>query len=188
MPFAPWSISREWEIDAPVARAWEIVSQTDKLNRAIGLPPVQVGTFDGNGPTRRVNARLYGLVPMSWEEYPFEWVRGRSYVVQRDFDRGPFVRFRAGIEVAPAGALTRVKVHAELTPRNMLVRLALPIIGWDMLRKTRAYIRGALARSSKPDATTSLPTPSDSAPPVNVRSAVSSTDMAMLRKRAAVLD
>src|SRR6185295_16011302 len=188
MSFAPWSISREWEIDAPPSRAWEVVSQTDKLNRAIGLPPVQVGTFDGAGPTRRVSARLYGLVPMSWTEYPFEWVRGQGYVVQRDFDSGPFTRFRAGIEVAPAGSRTRVKVHAELTPRNILARLALPVIGWDMIRKTQAYVRDTLAQPFPADGDAGHPISCDSVPATAVRTPASPTDAALLRQRAAALD
>ena len=186
MPLPPWSISREWEIDAPLARVWEVVAHTDKLNRAIDLPPVQVGTFDDGGLVRHVTARLYGLVSMSWVEYPFEWVRDRGYVVQRDFDRGPLTRFRGGIEVAAAGSRTRVRIHAELTPRNALGRLALPLIGHDSLRKTWTYLRRALER----------PRPPAGEPSLNAKSAKARTappgsrtraDAALLHQRAAVL-
>lgn len=185
MPFAPRSISQEWEIDAPPSLVWEAVAQTDKLNRAIGLPPVQVGAFDGESLARQVSARLFGLIPMRWTEYPFEWVRERGYVVQRDYTQGPLTRFRGGVELTPVGTGTRLRIHAELTPRNLLGRLAIPALGRDTIRKSWAYFRiciaqqlqGAPTPSRRPDrAGLSLPSPS------------TRTDGALLTRRAAALD
>ncbi len=139
MTFSPHLLSREWTIDVPPSLVWDVLAQTDKLNRAVGLPPVQPGPLDGDGIGRPVEAWLYGVIPLSWIEYPFEWVRERRYVVQRDFTRGPLVRFRGGIEVEPQGSGSRVRVFAEMTPRNLLGSIAIPLVGRLTLERTWDY-------------------------------------------------
>jgi class 3 adenylate cyclase len=142
-------MSREWTLDAPVGRVWTVLAQTDKLNRAVGLPPVRPTPMDGKDLGRRVEAWLYGVVPMSWVEYPFEWVRDRRYSVQRDYLRGPLTRFRGGVEVEPAGSGSRVRVSAELTPRNLLGLLAIPFVGRRTLNQTWDYCRKTLEREAQ---------------------------------------
>ena len=133
-------------LDAPVGRVWTVLAQTDKLNRAVGLPPVRPTPMDGKDLGRRVEAWLYGVLPMSWTEYPFEWVRDRRYAVQRDYLRGPLTRFRGGVDIEPAGQGSRIRVWAELTPRNLLGLLAIPIVGRLTLNRTWAYCRRVLEK------------------------------------------
>jgi adenylate cyclase len=87
--FATRRLTQVWETEAPADMVWDALAYTDKLNRAVGLPPVQLNPADTPVLESQVSARLAGVVPMHWIEYPFEWVRGRSYSVQRDYTRGP---------------------------------------------------------------------------------------------------
>jgi adenylate cyclase len=178
MLFSPRSMSREWTLEAPVARVWTVLAQTDKLNRAVGLPPVRPTPMDGKDLGRRVEAWLYGVVPMSWIEYPFEWVRDRRYSVQRDYLRGPLMRFRGGVEVQPAGDGSRVRVFAELTPRNLLGLLAIPLVGRTTLNRTWDYCRQALERDARTLSAPFRPLPS-------LRRG---TDEALLRERVVRLE
>ncbi len=139
MPFSPRRLTEEWEIDAPVSTVWDTLAHTDKLNRAVGLPPVQLDPADSQELGRRVNARLLGVLPASWVEYPFEWVRGHSYSVQRDYTKGPLARFRGGVEVEPAGHGSRVTLYADLTPRTLLGYVVVPLVGRKALERTREY-------------------------------------------------
>jgi class 3 adenylate cyclase len=139
MPFPPRLVIKEWDTEVPVPLVWDVLAQTDKLNRAIGLPPVENGALHGQEISRTVHARLFGFIPLHWIESPFEWVREHRYVVQRDFPSGPLRRFRGGVEVEPRGAGSRIRVFAELTPRNWLGRLAIPLVGWTALGRTWAY-------------------------------------------------
>jgi len=92
MAFAPQRVGQEWTVDAPVSVVWEVLGQTDRLNRESGLPSVQLSSFEDEEIGRRVEARLYNFLRMSWVEYPFEWERNRNYVVQRDYSTGPITR------------------------------------------------------------------------------------------------
>ncbi|MBM4134300.1 MAG: adenylate/guanylate cyclase domain-containing protein [Nitrospira sp.] len=146
MPFQPQRVEQEWIVDAPASLVWEVLGHTDRLNRDAGLPSVQVSSFEDEDIGRPVQARLYGLLPLSWVEYPFEWIRGSNYSVQRDYTKGPLARFRGGVEIEPAGSGCRVRMFAELTPRNVLGKLAIPLVGRDTMKKARAYCAKAIAR------------------------------------------
>lgn len=180
MPFSPQRISQEWEIDAPASLVWDTLAHTDKLNRAVGLPPVQPGELDGDDIGRPVEAKLYGLLPLRWIEYPFEWIKDRQYSVQRDYTKGPLVRFRGGVDVTPSGSGSLVRISAELTPRNLLGALAIPFLGRDTLRKTWDYCRKVIEqRGAQPQSPTV---------PVSRAPSKSRTDRALLTQRAARLE
>jgi class 3 adenylate cyclase len=103
-----------------VAEAWRLLADTNHLNRAIGLPAVSFSPLDGARSTftRSAHCRAFGLIPLSWKEYPFDWVRNRSYKVRREFERGPLAVLEGGIELEPAGSETTVKAFADYTPAN----------------------------------------------------------------------
>src|SRR5439155_15518221 len=86
-----------WELEASPQELWPHVSNTDRLNRACGLPAVQFTTqaaeqsggsvnrdltgsaaeAPGNPPPTRVKrtGRIQKLgLTVAWEEHPFEWI------------------------------------------------------------------------------------------------------------------
>ena len=81
---------------------WDFLSDTDRLNRAIGLPAVRFAPLpepDKKGHYRAQTSFL-GLT-LSYEEFPFEWVEGRFYRVYRRFESGPFREITGGIALHP---------------------------------------------------------------------------------------
>jgi class 3 adenylate cyclase len=107
-----------------VAEAWRLLADTNHLNRTIGLPAVTFSSPDGaRGDLSRVaQAKAFGVVPLSWTEYPFNWVRERGYRFRREFQRGPLAVVEGGIELQPVGDRVRVKAFAEYTPANLAGR------------------------------------------------------------------
>jgi hypothetical protein len=103
-----------------VEEAWRLLADTNHLNRTIGLPAVSFSPLDAaRGEfTRGAESRAFGLVQLSWTEYPFDWVRNRSYRVRREFHRGPLAVVEGGIELEPAGDRATVKAFADYTPAN----------------------------------------------------------------------
>jgi class 3 adenylate cyclase len=104
-----------------VEEAWRLLADTDHLNRTIGLPAVSFSSPGGAGGqfARTARARAFGLVQLTWTEYPFNWVRERGYRFRREFQRGPLAVVEGGIALEAAGEGVRVKAFADYTPANL---------------------------------------------------------------------
>ena len=91
-----------WDLAAPPNRLWPYVSNTERLNRAAGLPSVNYSFLSDPslGNRRFAKARVAGM-KMEWEEHPYEWVEGRRMGVLREFSRGPFAWFLSVVELEP---------------------------------------------------------------------------------------
>lgn len=118
----PAVVKTEKFFDLPFPReaVWRVFGNTDWLNRALDLPPVDYQTerLPEGGTAVWASAKLAGI-PLRWREWPFEWNEPEFHLVRRGFESGPLVEFLGGIEFAenPNGG-TRLRVHSELTPRN----------------------------------------------------------------------
>jgi hypothetical protein len=108
----------------PLADAWRLLADTDHLNRAIGLPAVDFSPLEGGELVRKARARAYGIVPLRWREFPFDWVRERRYAVRREFESGPLDWVVCGIELQPNGEEeTTLTSWARFRPRNAAGRV-----------------------------------------------------------------
>jgi len=153
------SVVTETFFDLPFPRTavWPVLSRTDWLNRALGLPAVDYRTeplAEGGGAVF-ASARIAG-VGLRWREWPFEWVAPEFYLVRRDILSGPLRDAVGGVDFLelPGGG-TRLRVHSRLTPRNALGRwLAKTIIGPKAARDmagvvahVKKFLHGEIHRS-----------------------------------------
>lgn len=79
----------EWELDSAPEALWPYVSNTEKINRALGLAPVkylQRGVVKGVSE-RFAATKAFGM-SLEWKEEPFEWIEGRKHSVLRTFEKG----------------------------------------------------------------------------------------------------
>jgi hypothetical protein len=87
------------------------------MNEIVGLPPVALerARVDGS-PKTFLSNRVLGIF-MRWQEYPFEWVEGRSWSVLRVCTRGVtrWYRIRLVLEALPSGG-TRLAYSMEFEP------------------------------------------------------------------------
>jgi serine/threonine protein kinase/class 3 adenylate cyclase len=122
-----------WELESSPASLWPHVSNTERLNRAIGMSPVHytlhrnsssADARDSPPGVRRFGAvRSLGLA-IAWEEHPFEWIEGRRMGVLREYERGPLRWFISETELEPrAKGGTRLTHRLRLEPRGLLGRL-----------------------------------------------------------------
>ncbi len=141
---------------------WELLANTDHLNRLIGLFPVQFSEVlvDDVLFYRKAKAKA-GMIPLSWKEYPFEWVKEERYVVQRIYTSGPLAEFNGGIELKDVSTnenvATEVHIFSTFRPANGIGKLALPAVALPAMKKTLAYVEDYLAM--KPSKLTTLPQP-----------------------------
>ncbi len=113
-----------WDLEASPRQLWPHVSNTERVNRALGLPAPEFTTrVDATGGVERY-AAFRKVVPFSWREHPFEWVEGQRFGVLREFQQGVFVWFMSLVELQPrGGGGTRLIQHIRLVPRGLGGRL-----------------------------------------------------------------
>lgn len=113
-----------WELEATPRQLWPFIANTDRLNRAIGLPPVQfTDQADGQGVVRRQGQlRKLGMTA-AWHEHPFEWIEGRRMGALREYQKGPFKWLLAILEMVPrAGGGTTLTNTVHIEPNGLLGR------------------------------------------------------------------
>jgi class 3 adenylate cyclase len=115
-----------WELEASPRELWPYVSNTERLNRAVGLPAVEFTTQGepGRGVRRQGKIRKLGLT-IAYEEHPFEWVEGRKLGVLREFSSGPLKWLVTVTELAPRAAGGTTLTHRVwVEPHGLLGRTA----------------------------------------------------------------
>src|SRR5262245_18262495 len=78
----------KWELKAPRTALWPLVSDTQRVNEALGLTAWHLVPSRAGGQTRLGTTRRLGM-KLVWTEHPFEWVVGREFGVQRVYETGP---------------------------------------------------------------------------------------------------
>ncbi|MBW7458326.1 adenylate/guanylate cyclase domain-containing protein, partial [Paenibacillus sepulcri] len=137
------------------SRIWEILSNTNRINRAIGLDPVIRGELrDHRSISRAMKSTALRLLPMEWQEYPFEWKERHWYEVYRHYSRGPMKTFRSGIQLSEADnggdgePLTNVKLYSTVTTANWAMYPPVRLLASQSMKKTIQYIERAIAADS----------------------------------------
>jgi serine/threonine protein kinase/class 3 adenylate cyclase len=118
-----------WELDATPEQLWPHVSNTERLNRAVGIPAVQFRTeVEEKSPTGRPRVHRFGELrkagmTAAWEEHPFEWIEARRFGVLREYSQGPFKWLVSIVELTrrPEGG-TGLVHRVRLEPRGLLGR------------------------------------------------------------------
>ena len=130
----------------PIDTLWRLLSDTDRINQALGLPPQTFGPAEtaGGQPVMEAHGRYLGI-SAHWIELPFEWSIGRYFKSERVFSDTPFVdRIRTTNVFTPRTATeTEVEVVVEIVPRGVAGWLGLHLfMGRVMVpRLVRVYER-----------------------------------------------
>ncbi len=144
------SVSRHFEavkeIALPRAAVWHVLSHTDRLNRHIGLSPVQYDGLnsDTDGFYRPATARVAGIM-LRWREYPFQWEKEGRYSVVRVYDQGPISHFEGGLELedTDSGA-TKLTLFSDISGRGAAGRALVPLIARQFMQKTLDFCENNL--------------------------------------------
>jgi len=151
-----------WELDSSPEQLWPLISNTDRFNRAIGLPAVNY-SMDGReeGGVRRFGHFLNSGIVAEWEEHPFEWIEGRRMGILREYSRGILKWMTSVVELTPRPqGGTRLSHKVRVEPSGFVGRLAAAFeIGVKARRAVeRVYARidaalsGRLGNPAKVDA------------------------------------
>ena len=128
-----WERDFSWKLKSSSQELWPLISNTERLNKAIGMQSVEYRTEkDEIGTLRKFGSfRLAGML-IAWEEHPFEWVEGTRMGILREFETGPFVWFMSSVELVPlSGGGTELIHRVKIQPRNTIGRVISTLeAGW----------------------------------------------------------
>jgi adenylate cyclase len=130
---------------------WSWLSDTDRLNRDLNLPPTL--TALGPGAILRGSAR-FGPLTVRYVEEPYSWVKNQCWQVRRVAQNGPASEYRVGVALEELGAQTRLSVWCKVEPRGvfgkLLARKIARISVDGMHRACAAYADFCQGRASVP--------------------------------------
>jgi class 3 adenylate cyclase len=77
-----------WTLHSSPEEVWPLASDTHNFNQVTGLPRVKFEERpQPDGSVRRfASGRLYGFMPIQWEEFMFEWVKPLRFGVYRIYN------------------------------------------------------------------------------------------------------
>ncbi|MBI4345347.1 MAG: hypothetical protein HY553_00720 [Elusimicrobia bacterium] len=133
----------ESKVGLPPSRLWPVLSNTNRFNKSIGWPAVQLDPHGSASDfSMRVSADL-GLFSLEWQELPFEWIEGRYFTLTRIFSSGPLQRFEARVELEPEGAdSSKLVIEGAFHARGELWAWLLErLVGRKTLRDLRGLAR-----------------------------------------------
>lgn len=103
---------------------WALISDTERLNREVGLPPVRFSftPLEIGGSLLRGEARIAGM-HLRYREEPYHWIRPESFSVRRLFENGPLREMVLGLrlEALEDSRNTRAHAFADVLPRHPLI-------------------------------------------------------------------
>lgn len=125
-----------------LAAAWNLLSNTDHLDRSIGLAPVSYGPMVATTEEiyREAHTKVLPFLEVRYSELPYEWVYRKEYSVERLYHNGPFVQSRFHISFLPNPHGTTVGILAQVTPRNLIGKAAAHTFLRNGGRKIQQYI------------------------------------------------
>lgn len=126
-----------WQLKSQPAQLWPYVADTQRFNQATGLPAIDFTEVPlENGGSRRFGQIHILGVSIRYEDYPFEWIKGREFGNLRLFETGPVARTYTRLSLTPHQAGTLLRYDVDVTPANGLGRLTIPYqVGWRMQRE-----------------------------------------------------
>ncbi len=140
-----------WDLDATPEQLWPFVANTERLNRAIGLPAVDYRLEPGDRAAtegalpevQRVGQFRKAGVTNEWREYPFEWIEGKRLGVLREYKQGVFEWFASVVEfTARPGGGTRLRHRVRVVPSGLVGRIVVNVeIGFKGKRRLEAVYR-----------------------------------------------
>lgn len=134
----PVSVEQVFSLAASPEAVWPFISDTDRMNRRLGLSGVKYTLVDEGA---RTGARIQGETRLGgfltrYEEQPWEWTWTRGLSVRRDFAGGPIASLQFAWKVEPDGPGARLTVALEAVPRLALMR---PLVWLNLTQAAKGF-------------------------------------------------
>lgn len=134
----PVQVEVSFPMKAAPEQVWPFISDTDRMNRRLGLGGVKYTPLDD---PKRTAARVVGETRLGgfatrYEEQPWEWTWTRGLSVRRDFEGGPISWLSVSWRIEPEGSGSQLKVNLESMPRSLMLR---PVVWLNLKQAANAF-------------------------------------------------
>ncbi|MCA9670034.1 MAG: hypothetical protein KC503_30775 [Myxococcales bacterium] len=129
------ALSRSIECASERERLWDALSDTDRLNQALGFGPLEVQKHDSGAARYLMRTRISGFA-LSYEEFPYEWQRPERFAVTRVYREGVIDRMDASWKLEPRSDKgTRVTFGLQLEAASRLLKPVVSLVAWLNVRR-----------------------------------------------------
>ncbi|WP_313237745.1 adenylate/guanylate cyclase domain-containing protein [Sporosarcina ureae] len=129
-------------VNLPLNVAWELLANTNELNKFAGIFPVNFAQFSEEDKTiiRWADAKVLKMISLKWKEHVCEWVRYSHYSLERQYVEGPFQSVFWTIRMVYISETeTKIYLEGDFICKNLLGRIALQATVYPQLRKMITY-------------------------------------------------
>lgn len=136
-----WSFDLEITVDS----LWSYVSDTSRLNQAMGLSEMNFEERDGNLYGKSKNAGIQ----LEWLEVPWTWIYAKHLISIREYSKGMAITVKAIYHFEKISeSKTRFYIYLGWVPRNVFYKLLL-LASERVIQKKYANILQEIERLSK---------------------------------------
>ncbi|HSH04099.1 MAG TPA: adenylate/guanylate cyclase domain-containing protein [Anaerolineae bacterium] len=128
MTWSTRSYKWEWQLRSTPEQLWVYASDTHRFNQAVGLDPVRFEEIPlETGGTRLIaHTTQRGIIPLVYEDHPFDWVRHEWYRNRRTYHKGPLADATIYMHLYPKENGSLLQYHVDLRPLNFIGALGIP--------------------------------------------------------------
>ncbi len=142
----------EWDLKSDPETIWDLVADTNRFDRDLGLPSVKE-VFASENRRRKVTYEI-PFFRLGYEETPFEWIKPFKFGVLRKFSGVPISEMIFNVELVPKNPFgTKLIYSIILKTKNILgtliVPIAVPIIKKKIDEVLRRYDENHVRREGK---------------------------------------
>jgi len=136
----------ELRTGATVREAWDVLSDTRRVNRAAGLLPFEYADHpQPDGTSRRSFRTKIKHLLAEGEEFTATWESPRMFDIRRSYHRGPFHAAIHRVEIEADGDGSVVRSSMWMVPRGLVGRIFTWGFGREVLPAMRTYLERRLA-------------------------------------------
>ncbi len=125
------AVERTVQCGANAELLWPLLTDTERLNRAIGLGRIELVPNDDDTAARYLVKTVSGGFPLEYEERPYEWVEPTRFSVKRIVRRGLLLTMDNRFILERVGEGTSVTVRVAVVPKFALIS---PIVRMQVAR------------------------------------------------------
>ncbi|MEZ4219367.1 MAG: adenylate/guanylate cyclase domain-containing protein [Polyangiaceae bacterium] len=141
------SVERSVQCRASVDALWPLITDTERLNRVIGLSRIELSPNDDATAARYLVKTVSGGFPLEYEERPYEWEHPRYFKVRRNVRKGLVHFLENTFTLEPVGKGSKITVRISADPKSGLISPVLRLQISRFLSRLMSFVQDADERA-----------------------------------------